>query len=125
MTGPHSHELSMLLRSLTLLFFLPTPGAAAERPVPVDLELAFLVDASGSIDAEGTELQRRGYADALRHPRTLNAITSGYLGRIAVAFIEFAADGCTRSMRNAVASLNSAQADRACAAEPAPPRISA
>ena len=64
--------------------------------MPVDLELAFLVDASGSIDAEGTELQRRGYADALRHPRILNAITSGYLGRIAVAFIEFAADGCTR-----------------------------
>ena len=33
MTGPHSHELSMLLRILTLLFFLPTPAAAAERPV--------------------------------------------------------------------------------------------
>ena len=96
MTGPHSHELSMLLRTLTLLFSLPTPAAAAERPVPVDLELAFLDDASGSIDAEGTELQRRGYADALKHPRILNAITSGYLGRIAVAFIEFAADGCTR-----------------------------
>ena len=33
MTGPHSHELSMLLLTLTLLFFLPTPAAAAERPV--------------------------------------------------------------------------------------------
>ena len=64
--------------------------------MPVDLELAFLVDASGSIDADETELQRRGYAAALKHPRILNAITSGYLGRIAVAFIEFAADGCTR-----------------------------
>ena len=78
----------MLLRILTLLYFLTTPAAAAERPVPVDLELAFLVDAFGSIDAEETELQRRGYADALRHPRILNAITSGYLGRIPVAFIE-------------------------------------
>ena len=86
----------MLLRILTLLFFLPWSVAAAERPVPVDLALVFLVDASGSIDAEGTELQRRGYADALRHPRILNAITSGYLGHIAVAFIESAADGCTR-----------------------------
>ena len=33
MTGPHSHELSIMLRTLTLLFFLPTPAAAAERPV--------------------------------------------------------------------------------------------
>ena len=56
MTGPHSHELSMLLRVLTLLFFLPRPVAAAERPVPVDLALVFLADASGSIDAEETEL---------------------------------------------------------------------
>ena len=86
----------MLLRILTLFFVLVAPAAAAERPVPVDLELAFLVDASGSIDAEETELQRRGYAAALKHPRILNAIASGYLGRIAVAFIEFGADGCTR-----------------------------
>ena len=74
MTGPHLHELSMLLRILTLLFFLPWSVAAAERPVPIDLALVFLVDASGSIDAEETELQRRGYADALRHPRILNTI---------------------------------------------------
>tara|TARA_Y100000766_G_C18653942_1_gene481845 strand:- start:295 stop:621 length:327 start_codon:yes stop_codon:yes gene_type:complete len=32
----------------------------------------------------------------LRHPRILNAFTFGYLGRIAVAFIEFAADDCMR-----------------------------
>ena len=86
----------MLLRILRLFFVLVAPAAAAERPVPVDLELAFLVDTSGSIDADETELQRRGYAAALKHPRILNAITSGYLGRIAVAFIEFGADGCTR-----------------------------
>lgn len=84
------------MRTLAVLLFLTSSAVAADRPIPVDLELAFLVDASGSIDTDETELQRRGYADALRHPRILNAITSGYLGRIAVAFIEFAADDCTR-----------------------------
>ena len=69
--------------------------AVAQR-APVDLELAFVVDASGSIDEEETRLQRQGYADALANPRVLNAITSGFLRSIAVAYIEFAGDGCTR-----------------------------
>ena len=38
------YELSILLCILNLLFFRTTPVAATERPVPVDLELAFLVD---------------------------------------------------------------------------------
>jgi hypothetical protein len=67
--------------------------AAAER-TPVDLELAFVVDASGSIDEEETRLQRQGYADALLHPRVLGAITGGTHQSIAVAYIEFAARGC-------------------------------
>lgn len=69
--------------------------AAAQR-TPVDLELAFVVDASGSIDEEETRLQRQGYADALANNRVLSAITSGFLRSIAVAYIEFAGDGCTR-----------------------------
>ena len=69
--------------------------AAAQR-MATDLELAFVVDASGSIDEEETRLQRQGYADALANPRVLSAITSGFLRSIAVAYIEFAGDGCTR-----------------------------
>jgi uncharacterized protein DUF1194 len=61
---------------------------------PVDLELAFVVDASGSIDDDETRLQRQGYADALTHPEVQKAIGSGFLRSIAVAYIEFAADGC-------------------------------
>jgi hypothetical protein len=80
---------------LGLLFLLPQPGYA-QRAVPVDLELAFVVDASGSIDDEEMTLQRQGYADALAHPRILRAIRSGLLRSIAVAYIEFAGDGCTR-----------------------------
>jgi hypothetical protein len=60
------------------------------------LELAFVVDASGSIDEDETRLQRRGYADALLNPRVLSVVTGGILRSIAVSYIEFAADGCTR-----------------------------
>jgi hypothetical protein len=70
-------------------------AASAER-TPVDLELAFVVDASGSIDDEETRLQRQGYADALVNPRVLAAVTGGTHQSIAVAYIEFAARDCTR-----------------------------
>ena len=62
----------------------------------VDLELAFVVDASGSIDEAETRLQRQGYADALANPRVIGAIGGGFLRAIAVAYIEFAGPGCGR-----------------------------
>lgn len=86
----------MIIRVLILLATLSSVVAASERSIPVDLELAFVVDASGSIDEAETALQRQGYIEALQHPRILNSIASGFLGKIAVAYIEFAADGCTR-----------------------------
>lgn len=67
------------------------PCARVER-----LELAFVVDASGSIDDAETRLQRRGYADALANPRVLRAIRNGFLRSISVAYIEFAGPDCTR-----------------------------
>lgn len=69
--------------------------APPKRLSPVDLELAFVVDASGSIDEDEMRLQRQGYADALAHPRVQHAISSGFLRAISVAYIEFAGDGCT------------------------------
>ena len=74
---------------------------AAGRPAgaqgtAVDVELAFIVDASGSIDEAETRLQRQGYVDALRNPKVQSAITGGLTGGIAVAYIEFAAEGCNR-----------------------------
>ena len=81
-----------------VLMMFPAAGlvAHAEQRAPVDLELAFVVDASGSIDDEETRLQRQGYAEGLANARVLNAITGGFLRAIAVAYIEFAADGCER-----------------------------
>ncbi len=69
-------------------------AAAQDRGVPVDLELAFVVDQSGSIDEAETLLQRQGYARALTDPVVLRGITGGVLRSIAVAYIEFAAETC-------------------------------
>ncbi len=73
-----------------------TGPAIAQRPRAVDLELALVVDASGSIDDAETRLQRKGYADALANPRVQRAVGSGFLRSISVAYIEFAGPDCTR-----------------------------
>lgn len=62
---------------------------AAER-LAVDLELVLAVDVSGSIDAEEMKLQRDGYVAALTHPDVIQAITRGLIGRIAIAYVEWA-----------------------------------
>lgn len=77
-----------------LALALAATPAAAQRKTPVDLELSFVVDASGSIDQEEIQLQRQGYADALANPQVQRAISSGFLRSIAVTYIEFAADQC-------------------------------
>jgi hypothetical protein len=85
-----------LVAVLAALLAAAPLSAQSQRPQGVDLELAFVVDASGSIDEDETRLQRQGYADALLHPRVQRAIKGGFLRSIAVAYIEFAGDGCTR-----------------------------
>jgi hypothetical protein len=60
--------------------------AVAEQ---VDLELVLAADASGSIDDGEIRLQRRGYAAALTSRDILDAIGVGYLGRIAVTYVEW------------------------------------
>ena len=83
------------LLSIIVAFGLTsTPGFG--QTVPVDLELAFVVDASGSIDENEKLRRRQGYVEALTHPRIQRAIISGILVRIGVAFIEFSAYGCGR-----------------------------
>lgn len=77
-----------------LAIVLAAAPAAAQKKIPVDLELSFVVDASGSIDQEEIQLQRQGYADALANPQVQRAIASGFLRSIAVTYIEFAADQC-------------------------------
>ena len=59
----------------------------------VDLELILAVDVSGSIDDEEAKLQRQGYIAAFRNPRVVSAIRRGAIGRIAVAYYEWAGFG--------------------------------
>lgn len=80
-----------MLRIAALSLTLWAVEARAQAPVPVDLELVLLADASGSIDDVEIALQREGYAAAMADPQVLWAIANGgTLGRIAVAYVEWA-----------------------------------
>lgn len=66
---------------------LVPPAMAAE---PVDLALVLVTDVSRSIDDSEYDLEKRGTASALLDQRVQAAIHSGPVGRIAVAYVEFA-----------------------------------
>jgi hypothetical protein len=69
---------------------------AGERAV--DLELVLAADISSSMDLEEAALQRRGFADAIRHPEVIETIQGGRLGRIAVAYVEWAGNTYQRTL---------------------------
>ena len=74
----------------TVLLALLLAAAPARADTAVDLELVLAVDVSGSIDPVEARLQRRGYLAALTSQEVLNAITGGFLGRVAIAYFEWA-----------------------------------
>ena len=79
--------LAAKLTALALaLLALATPARAQPN---VDLLLVLAVDASGSVNQERFELQRRGYAEAFRNPRVLNAVRGGSTGSIAVTMVQW------------------------------------
>lgn len=82
MTG---REMRRAAVALVLACLVAVPAAAAE----VDAELVLAADGSGSIDDEELKLQREGYAEAITSPEVLNAIRSGAVGTIAIAYIEW------------------------------------
>lgn len=79
---------------VTALGLSGAPVSAVAQEGAVDLELVLAVDASGSIDEDEASLQRRGWAEAITHPRVLGAVRSGGHGAIAVMYLEWAAIGC-------------------------------
>ncbi|MBT9382487.1 DUF1194 domain-containing protein [Pseudooceanicola sp. CBS1P-1] len=85
---------------LILLLLLPLRAAAQMADfsydptrVEVDVELALMVDVSRSMTAHELEIQRHGYAAALTSEDVLGVISEGLLGRIAVAYVEWAGPG--------------------------------
>jgi Protein of unknown function (DUF1194) len=64
-------------------------GTPATAQTAVDLQLALMVDASGSVNQTRFELQKRGYVAALRNPRVLQAILGGRNQSIAVTLVQW------------------------------------
>ncbi|MCO5963681.1 DUF1194 domain-containing protein [Sinorhizobium meliloti] len=80
-----------MFHALALLFSLIAGSTqVAAGPVQVDVEILLAVDVSGSIDIEEAQMQRSGYVEALRHPDFISAVRGGMLGRIAIAYFEWA-----------------------------------
>jgi hypothetical protein len=75
-----------------LCLMLPAAPTAAQE-IDVDLELVLAVDVSRSMDQEEQALQKQGYLAALVHPEVIQAIRSGFLGRVAMTYVEWAGPG--------------------------------
>lgn len=71
---------------LFLLFFQIDRLLASTE---VDLELILAVDISRSMTDDELELQRQGYAEALKSEEVFQAISGGPLGQIALTYIEW------------------------------------
>src|SRR6516162_1695381 len=75
------------LAAIAVLLFFAFAGET--RGAGVDLEVILAADVSRSIDDAEFDLQRKGYAAALTHPKVLAAITSGPNRAIALTYIEW------------------------------------
>lgn len=84
-------RMSCLALGALLAVLALTDNSARGEDIEVDLELVIAVDVSRSMDFYEAELQRQGYAQALRHPRFLETIRqSGLHQRIAITYVEWA-----------------------------------
>ena len=109
-----------LLAMLCILAAPPsTSPARADNP---DLLLVLAADGSGSIDEDEFKLQREGYAAAIRDPRVVAAIRSGYGGSIAVAMMEWGAPTSQHIIVDWTVIRDQASADAFAAALLAAPR---
>ncbi len=82
-------RLLLVFRAAVAVFLFIAGSAPAVAAEEVDLELVLAADGSGSIDDEELRLQREGYARAVAHPRVQSAIAGGFLGKIAIAYVEW------------------------------------
>jgi hypothetical protein len=79
--------MSLVLMVLAAVLF--GAQAPARAQTEVDLKLALMVDASGSVDRYRFELQKRGYVAALRNPRVLAAVMGGRTQSIAISMVQW------------------------------------
>jgi hypothetical protein len=72
---------------VSLLAFLPVTPVRAED---VDVALVLVNDVSRSIDDIEYKLEKDGYTSAFTNQRVIEAIQGGPIGKIAIAYVEFA-----------------------------------
>ncbi|HAG82849.1 MAG TPA: PEP-CTERM sorting domain-containing protein [Cyanobacteria bacterium UBA12227] len=85
---------ALIAASCSLSVFSVSSSANAAALTPVDLELSFLVDVSGSVDSGEFNLQQNGYVDVFNNPDLFNNfISKGQLGTIAVNLIYWSSEG--------------------------------
>jgi hypothetical protein len=64
-------------------------GSVYKDPAVVDVDLVLAIDASGSVEDDRFELQKRGFGAAFRDPRVLQAIRAGDHKAIAVFMLQW------------------------------------
>lgn len=79
--------------SLALIAALAFGAGPGRAQTEVDLALVIAVDVSYSMDVDEQLLQREGFIQAFRSPTVHDSIRRGMLGRIAVAYVEWAGVG--------------------------------
>ncbi|MDU8945317.1 DUF1194 domain-containing protein [Ovoidimarina sediminis] len=84
----------MRILVLCCLLLLTAPLRAEE----VDVELFLAVDVSRSMSPAELEIQRRGYAEALRSDEVIAAIEGGLIGQIALTYVEWAGSTSQREV---------------------------
>ena len=100
-----------------LIIFLATlPSFLWANDTEVDVELVLAVDVSRSMSEEELEIQRRGYAEALRSADVLAAVQNGLIGRIAITYVEWAGDYSQRVVVPWTLLQNAEDAERIAAA---------
>ncbi len=84
---------SWLVAGIFALVATCGPVGADTGLIEVDMQLVLAVDISFSISPDEQDIQRRGYVAAFGDPEVMAAVTSGYRGRIAVTYLEWAGEG--------------------------------
>ena len=86
-----------MLRLLLLVQALAWPTLTYAE-TEVDVELFLAVDVSRSMQPWELEIQRRGYAEALRSDEVWQAMQRGLLQQIAITYVEWAGIGAHRTV---------------------------
>ena len=95
-----ARQLPLGLSVLAALWLAQSSGGAAPSMQQVDLALVIVTDVSYSVDENEARFQRQGAVVAFRSPDVVKAIQAGSLGRIAVAYLDFASYSAEKIIAN-------------------------